>query len=168
MPTTIRARLAKDGNDTEDSPMYRVLCGRLREDGTYGCGGELGVLGVGSDDSLDPRFHVFSFASGWARGLDGVWTLTKSARQRKQWGSTFLTRRPGYIARAQDDPTAVHDPLRGPPQESQKQYYPPVRSTTLPCQVRCAKCSGINLVKEALVTEARDRFLRESAHRGAS
>jgi hypothetical protein len=147
--------------------MYRVLCGRLREDGTYGCGGELGVLGVGSDDSLDPRFHVFSFASGWARGLDSVWTLTKSAQQRKQWGSTFLTRRPRYIARTQDDPTAVHDPRLGSPLESQKQYYQPARSTTLPCHVRCAKCSGINLAEAALVTEARERFLYESAQRGA-
>jgi hypothetical protein len=167
MPTTIRARLAQDGNDTEDAPRCRVLCGRLREDGTYGCGAELGVLGVGSDDSLSPRFHVFSFASGWVKGPDAIWTLTKSAQRKTQLRGTFLTRRPKYIARAQDDPTDLHDPLLGPPEESQKRYYSPVRSTTLPCHVRCAKCSGINLVEEALVTEARDRFLHESAQREA-
>jgi hypothetical protein len=166
MPTTIRARLAKNGNDAEDAPRYRVLCGRLREGDTYGCGAELGVLGVSSDDSLDPRFHLFSFASGWVEGPDAIWTLAKSAQRKKQWGGTFPTRRPVYTGRAQDNPTAVHDPLLGPPQESQKQYYLPVRSTTLPCQVRCAKCSGINLVEETLVTEARERFLQESAQRG--
>lgn len=182
MPTTILARLAKDWNDEDTWAKYRVLCGRLRADGTFGCGGELGNLVSASPQAEGTGHWLLAFGSGIVRGPDGVWQLWRRAQGRLRHNSRLASdpgtappvrdraqrllrdgvQSPGFMAssvteRPEGDDAGANGKLGLGPGRRRWRFP----STTLPCQVRCPRCNSVNSVEEDLIRQARERLVEE-------
>jgi len=184
MLTVISARLAKDWNDLELMAGYRVLCGRRRGDGTFGCGGEIGMLISASPRRVEAETWDLMLGPGMVLGQDGVWQLARRAQGRIRH-VTELASNPsiappvrararrllkkgihsvGLISttmhwRAEQECTSVGQaPKRVRTRGDWRFQY-----ARLPCEVRCPRCTVVNLVEENLSQQARERFLEEEA-----
>lgn len=174
MNTKINARLAKRSAEQEDATDYRLLCGRIDDHGRQSCGFVLGLL---HDLSPNTSFDnwCFNLPSGWIQGDDGIWHLTRYANDRTKHHLQLATNPSADTdqrARAQHR-LAQGTSTKNRRPESIVRLAPRVRPffdgmsevriqsagcTWLPCQVRCPRCNGVNLVDIHLVDVALRRF----------
>jgi len=189
MPTPIVARLTKDWSEAEIGVAYGLLCGRQRDDGRVGCGGQLGTL-----RSFTPRDDgtwnwTLVFGASMGLGQDGVWQLDRRARERVHHVSGLAgdpTRAPPVRARARrlladgvHSPgflsTRVNPSPRGVSTGEQSDVRLSTRprrnwrsrNTQLPCEVRCPRCGGVNAVGVDMIRQAQERYeIEESWRRG--
>lgn len=177
MNTNIKARLAKRPNEKADTSDYRVLCGRIDDHGRQSCGSVLGHL---HDLSPHTSFNnwCFNLPSGWTQDNDGIWHPTSYANERTKHHSQLAT---NPYADSHQRMRAQHRLAEGTSTKNRRpgstiELAPEVRPffdgvselwiqsagcTWLPCQVRCPKCNGVNLVDVHLVDDAQRRFPKE-------